>query len=89
MSGGGLDRSPEELGAAEVLAGHGCVFAADLRRTGQLRDDLPDDEVADIVWSMNAPEYWLLLVNERGWTPQRFREWRKARRRLTRLLLAR
>lgn len=50
-------------------------FAADLRRTGQLRGDLSDDEVADIVWSMNAPEYWVLLVNERGWTPQRFGAW--------------
>jgi AcrR family transcriptional regulator len=47
-------------------------FAADLRATGQLRDDLSDDEVADIVWSMNGPEYWVLLVNERGWAHQRF-----------------
>lgn len=47
-------------------------FAADLRATGELRDDLSDDEVADIVWSMNGPEYWVLLVGERGWTPERF-----------------
>jgi hypothetical protein len=30
--------------------------AADLRRTGELRHDLPDDQVADIIWSMNAAE---------------------------------
>ena len=40
-------------------------FAADLRETGELRDDLSDDEVADIVWSMNAAEYWVLLVHQR------------------------
>ncbi len=47
-------------------------FAADLRTTGELRDDLSDDEVADIVWSMNGPEYWRLLVVERGWAPEVF-----------------
>jgi AcrR family transcriptional regulator len=50
-------------------------FVADLRRTGQLRTDLPSDELADIVWSMNGPEFWILLVNQRGWTPQRFADW--------------
>lgn len=50
-------------------------FAGELRDTGQLRDDLSDDEVADIIWSMNASEYWVLLVHERGWTPRRFSAW--------------
>jgi AcrR family transcriptional regulator len=50
-------------------------FAADLRATGELRADLTHDEVADIVWSMNAVEYWVLLVHERGWTADRFRAW--------------
>jgi AcrR family transcriptional regulator len=50
-------------------------FAADLRSTGGLREDLTDDEVADVVWSMNAAEYWVLLVHERGWTPARFQAW--------------
>jgi tRNA U34 5-methylaminomethyl-2-thiouridine-forming methyltransferase MnmC len=50
-------------------------FAAGLRRTGELRHDLSDDEVADIVWSMNAAEYWVLLVHERGWSPARFAAW--------------
>ena len=46
-------------------------FAAELRSTGELRADLSDDEVADIVWSTNAPEYYLLL-DERGWTPEAY-----------------
>jgi AcrR family transcriptional regulator len=48
------------------------LFAADLRATGELRDDRTDQDVADVIWSMNGPEYWVLLVGERGWTPDRF-----------------
>jgi AcrR family transcriptional regulator len=51
------------------------LFAADLRATGELRSDLTDDDVGDIVWSMNAPEYWALLVGGRGWSPERFGAW--------------
>jgi AcrR family transcriptional regulator len=38
------------------------LFAADLRATGELRADLDDDDVADLVWSMNSPEYYLLVT---------------------------
>jgi AcrR family transcriptional regulator len=38
------------------------LFAADLRSTGEVRDDLSDDEVADLVWSMNSPQYYLLVT---------------------------
>src|SRR5581483_5679674 len=41
-------------------------FAADLRTTGELRGDLSDEQVADIVWSMNAAEFYSLLVYQRG-----------------------
>ncbi len=37
-------------------------FAADLRQTGELRDDLSDQQVADLVWSTNGPEWFSLLV---------------------------
>lgn len=47
------------------------LFAAGLRSTGDLRADLTDQEVADVVWSTNAAEYWLLL-DQRGWTPTRY-----------------
>jgi len=50
------------------------LFAADLRATGELRTDLTDDEVADIIWSMNGAEYWVLMVDDRGWSHQRFGE---------------
>jgi AcrR family transcriptional regulator len=47
-------------------------LAADLRATGELRRDLSDGEVADIIWSMNGAEYWVLMVDDRGWSHQRF-----------------
>ena len=51
------------------------LFAADLRSTGELRGDLTDAQVADIIWSMNSAEYWILLVRERSWTPPQFAAW--------------
>lgn len=51
------------------------VLAADLRSTGELREDLTDEQVADVIWSMNAAEYWDLLVRERGWAPDQFAAW--------------
>jgi AcrR family transcriptional regulator len=51
------------------------MFATDLAATGELREGLTLDEIADILWSMNAAEYYILLVHDRGWTPQRFAQW--------------
>jgi len=62
------------------------LLAADLRATGELRPDLTDDEVADVVWSMNSAEYRALLVGDRGWTAERFGTWLADA--WTRLLLA-
>jgi AcrR family transcriptional regulator len=50
-------------------------LAAELAGTGQLRTDLTVDEVADVLWSMNAAEYYVLLVHDRGWSPRRFGQW--------------
>jgi AcrR family transcriptional regulator len=47
-------------------------FAKDLKATGRLRPDLSVEMTADIIWSMNAPEYYLLLVGQRGWSSEQF-----------------
>jgi len=47
------------------------LLAADLRSTGELRPDLSDDEVADLIWSMNSPVYFSMLA-DRGWTAERY-----------------
>ena len=58
---------------AERRAANMRLLAADLRATGELRDDLDDDTVADLVWSMNAPDYFQLL-RSRGYSPERYAE---------------
>ena len=60
-------------------------LTTDLRSTGQLRTDLTDDEVADLLWTTNAPEYYALTV-ARGWTPETYGE--RLADLWTRLLLA-
>ena len=51
------------------------LLTADLATTGALRPDLAPEEIADVIWTMNSPEFYLLLVRERGWTPERFEQW--------------
>ncbi len=55
----------------ERRAGNMLRFAQDLRGTGHTRSGLSDQQVADIVWSTNSAEYFLLLT-QRGWTPEQF-----------------
>ena len=50
-------------------------LAAELRATGDVRSDLSDQQVADVLWSTNAAEFWALLIEERKWTPQEVGEW--------------
>ena len=51
------------------------LFARDLQATGGLRAGLDVDETADIIWSTNSAEFYLLLVDQRGWSPARFERW--------------
>lgn len=37
----------------------------------ELRDDLEDDSVADLIWATNSREYFMLLTS-RGWTTERY-----------------
>ncbi len=59
---------------AERRAANMRILAAELRATGEVRDDLTDQDVADIVWTTNAPEYFDLVM-ARGWTAERYAEW--------------
>lgn len=51
------------------------VFARELAATGQLRPKLSQEELADTLWTMSAPELYMLFVHERGWPPERFAAW--------------
>lgn len=61
----------EEMGR-QRLVGIG-VMAAEAAKTGQLA--VPEEECRDVIWSMTDGMLWHRLVNERGWTNQRFAEW--------------
>ena len=56
---------------SERRAANMRLFIADLASAGGVRTDLRAADLADIVWSMNSPEYYLLL-RSRGWGPRRY-----------------
>lgn len=51
------------------------LFAADLAASGRMRSNVSIRKAADIIWSMNSPEFYLLLVEEQGWTGKEFEDW--------------
>jgi hypothetical protein len=51
------------------------LLVKDIAATGKLRKDLSETVAADIIWSMNSPEFYLLLVEQRGWSPEEFESW--------------
>jgi AcrR family transcriptional regulator len=69
-----------EPAAAEMLAeinrqrlvGLGFM-ASEAAKTGQLA--VSEEECRDIVWSFTDGTLWHQLVNERGWTDDRFAQW--------------
>jgi AcrR family transcriptional regulator len=40
-----------------------------------LRPGLDVARATDILWTLNHPDVWLLLVDERGWTPEQWERW--------------
>jgi AcrR family transcriptional regulator len=52
-------------------ARHMLRLAADLRATGDLRDDVDDQWVADLLWSLTGPEYYQTLTGH-GRSPDQY-----------------
>lgn len=50
-------------------------LAAELAATGRLREGLAVEEAADVIWASSSPELYGLLVQERGWSPDRYARW--------------
>jgi AcrR family transcriptional regulator len=42
---------------------------------GVLRPELPVQEAGDLVWTLSSLAVYDLLVRQRGWTPERYRDW--------------
>jgi hypothetical protein len=51
------------------------LFVEEVASAGTLRNGMSIDRAADIVWATHSPEFYLLLVEERGWTPEQWRSW--------------
>jgi AcrR family transcriptional regulator len=51
------------------------LLAKDLAGTGRPRAGLAESKAADIIWSMSSPEFYLLLVEQRGWSLEEYEKW--------------
>jgi AcrR family transcriptional regulator len=51
------------------------VIVETLHARGVLRPGLGPARATDILWTLNHPDVWLLLVGERGWTPGQWERW--------------
>jgi AcrR family transcriptional regulator len=46
-----------------------------LERKNALKAGLDVSRATDILWALNHPSLYRLLVGDRGWTPERYEEW--------------
>jgi AcrR family transcriptional regulator len=51
------------------------VIVERLAERKALRRGLDVDRATDILWTLNHPDVWQLLVGERGWTPEQYEKW--------------
>ena len=51
------------------------VIVESLKARQALRPGLDVAQASDILWTLNHPDVWLLLVGERGWTPGQWERW--------------
>jgi AcrR family transcriptional regulator len=58
----------------EFLANQRAIVES-LAAKNALRAGLSIGRAADILWTLNHPNLWQLLVHERGWTPTEHEQW--------------
>src|SRR5690348_14891708 len=58
----------------EFLANQRAIVES-LATKKALRPGLSVDRAADILWTLNHPNVWQLLVHQRGWTPEQHERW--------------
>lgn len=51
------------------------VIVESLAEKKALRPGLDLDQATDILWTINHPHIWQLLVRERGWSPEQYEQW--------------
>jgi AcrR family transcriptional regulator len=56
-------------------AGSMRLVVEHLSEAGRLRQSISKDIARDVMWAMNSPEFYGLLVIRRGWTGDVFEKW--------------
>ncbi len=51
------------------------VIVESLADKRALRPGLDVDRATDLMWMLNSPDVWLLLVVRRGWSPEQWQAW--------------
>jgi AcrR family transcriptional regulator len=51
------------------------VIVESVAAKGALRPGLDVARATDILWALNHPDVWLLLVGDRGWAPEQWERW--------------
>ena len=51
------------------------AIAESLSAKDALRPGLDVERASDILWTLNHPDVWHLLVSQRGWTPEAYEQW--------------
>ena len=51
------------------------VIVETLQKKHALKAGLDVTRATDILWTLNHPDLWLLLVGQRGWAPEEFEQW--------------
>ena len=51
------------------------MLAESLAAKGALRDGLDVAHAAEMLWTLNHPSVYYLLVYERGWSEERYERW--------------
>jgi AcrR family transcriptional regulator len=58
----------------EFHANQGAVVET-IAAKGALREGLDAATATDLLWTLNHPDVWHLLVEERGWSPESYEAW--------------
>jgi AcrR family transcriptional regulator len=58
----------------EFYANQRAIVEA-LHARDALAPSLDVTRATDILWTLNHPDVWMLLVRERGWSPEQFEQW--------------
>ena len=51
------------------------AIVASLAKKKALKKGLTVARATDILWTLNHPNNWRLLVVDRGWTPEQYEQW--------------